>query len=265
VELQGSTALVTGASTGIGAATARAMAARGARVLLVARSEDKLAALAGQIGESADAYPCDVGDHAAVAAMAERVKAERGVPDVIVNNAGAGRFLFVEETEPEELVQMTAVPYLAAFFVTRAFVEEMMERGSGWIVNVNTPISQFAWPGALGYAGARWALRGFDSALRADLRGTGVGVTHVVPAKVSSDYFRHNPGAEQRIPRIGRIIPTLTPEQVGEAICAGVERGRRQVVVPWVLRLLYFQSRFLPRLTEWLTWRTGARRERARG
>jgi short-subunit dehydrogenase len=112
----------------------------------------------------------------------------------------------------------------------------------------------------VGYSGARWGLRGFDATLRADLRGTGVGVTHVVPAKVSSEYFEHNPGAEERIPRAARLIRTLTPEEVAEAICAGVERERREVVVPWLLRLFYLQSRFFPRLTEWVLWRTGARR-----
>jgi NAD(P)-dependent dehydrogenase (short-subunit alcohol dehydrogenase family) len=91
------------------------------------------------IGEGALACPTDVSDHHAVAQMAERIRAEEGVPDVVVNNAGAGRFLFIEETSPEELVQMTAVPYHAAFFVTRAFIVEMLARRSGRIVNVSTP------------------------------------------------------------------------------------------------------------------------------
>ena len=116
--------------------------------------------------------------------------------------------------------------------------------------------------GAIGYAGARWALRGFDAALRADLRGTGVGVTHLVPGKVSSEYFEHNPGAEQRIPRIARIVPTLTPAQVAEAICSALERERREVLVPPILRVLNAQARLAPRLTEWVVWRTGTRRAR---
>ena len=101
MNLGGRLALVTGASTGIGAATARALAGRGARVALVARSSDKLESLAAQIGEGALACPTDVSDHHAVAQMAERIRAEEGVPDVLVNNAGAGRFLFIEETSPE--------------------------------------------------------------------------------------------------------------------------------------------------------------------
>jgi short-subunit dehydrogenase len=136
----------------------------------------------------------------------------------------------------------------------------MLARGSGWVVNVNTPISHFAWPGAIGYGGSRWAMRGFDACLHADLRGTGVGVTQVVPGKVSSEYFEHNPGAEERIPSIARLIRTLSPDDVAEGICQGIERERREVIQPLMLRLLFLQARLAPRLTEWVVWRTGARR-----
>jgi short-subunit dehydrogenase len=258
--LAGSTALITGASTGIGAATARAMSQRGARVLLVARSEGPCQELAAKLGGGAAAYPTDVSDAAAVATMAERVKAEVGVPDVIVNNAGAGRFLFIEETTPEELVQMTAVPYFAAFFVTRAFIEDMLARDSGHIVNINTPVSTLVWPGAMGYAGARWAVRGFTAALRADLSRTAIEVTEVVPGKVSSEYFERNPGAEERIPSVARVLRTLTPEQTAEAICRGVERNRREVITPFLLRVFYLQARLLPRFTDWIVHRTGSKR-----
>jgi uncharacterized protein len=121
VELRDKTVLITGASSGIGAATARAMSRRGAQVLLVARSKDKLEALVRELGESANAYPCDAGDPRAVAVMAKRVQAEHGVPDAIVNNAGAGRWLSIEDTDPDEFLEMAAVPYFAAFFITRAW------------------------------------------------------------------------------------------------------------------------------------------------
>jgi NADP-dependent 3-hydroxy acid dehydrogenase YdfG len=259
VELAGKTVLITGASTGIGAATARTMSERGARTALVARSEDKLRELAGGLRE-ARAYPADVSDPAAVAELAARVADELGVPDVVVNNAGAGRWLFIEETDPEEWIRMNQVPYFAAFFVTRAFIERMIDRGSGRIVNVNTPVSALPWPGAVGYGSARWGVRGFTATLRADLRGTGVGVTEIVPAKVSSDYFENNPGAEERIPSVAKVMKTLTPEECGEMIARAVERERREVVFPLLLRLFYIQARLAPRLTEWVLWRTGARR-----
>jgi short-subunit dehydrogenase len=188
------------------------------------------------------------------------VKRDVGVPDVIINNAGAGRWLFIEETDAEEFAAMTAVPYTAAFLVTRAFIVEMLARRSGRVVVVNSPVSQLAWPGALGYAGSRWALRGFTAALRSDLRRTGVGMTEVTPGKVSSDYFDNNPAAEERIPTIVRIIPTLSAAEVAAAICAGVERERRTVITPLVLRLILAQARLFPAVNEWVVWRSGARR-----
>jgi uncharacterized protein len=144
MKLAGRTVLITGASTGIGAAAAREMAARGAQVALVARSAGPLSELALALtnaGGQAHAYPTDVSDREAVAELAERVTAELGVPDVLVNNAGAGRFLFIDETPPEEVESMMAVPFFAAFQVTRAFIGDMIARGSGHIVNVTTPVA----------------------------------------------------------------------------------------------------------------------------
>jgi NAD(P)-dependent dehydrogenase (short-subunit alcohol dehydrogenase family) len=83
----------------------------------------------------------------------------------------------VDETTPLEAVQMMAVPYFAAFYVTRAFLPRMLERNSGHIVDVSSVGSRFVWPGATAYLAARWAVRGFTEALRADLAGTGIGVT----------------------------------------------------------------------------------------
>lgn len=247
MNLAGRTVLITGASSGIGAATAREMRRRGAQTLLVARHATDL---------EGHWYPCDLSDAAAVHELARTIRADGHHPDIIVNCAGAGRFLFLDETTEDDLAAMTAVPYFAAFRVTREFVDGLRQKRSGWIVNVNSPVSRAVWPGAVAYAGARWALRGFTASLAAELKHTGVGVTEIVPGKVTSEYFTHNPGAEERIPKIGRMIPTLSCEQVAAAICDGVERERRLVVVPRILRLLLL----FPRPAEYLSWRTGARR-----
>jgi uncharacterized protein len=263
VELADKIVLITGASQGIGASTARTMAARGAEVLLLARSEDRLREVAASIeagGGRARVYPVDVSDADAVAAAAEAISTEVGTPDVIVNNAGIGRWLFIEETSPEEMRADMAVPYFAAFYVTKAFVAEMARRGSGVICNVNGPGAWFPWPGSIGYAAARWALRGFSNALRADLRGTGVTVTDVVMTKVSSEYWSNNPGSEERVPWVDKLIPTLSPERAGEIITGAVERERREVHAPLMWRGFHAFSRFFPRLTHWIVYVGGARR-----
>lgn len=247
MNLAGRTVLITGASSGIGAATAREMRRRGAQTLLVARRTTDI---------EGHWYPGDLSDARATHDLATRIRADGHQPEIIVHCAGAGRFLFLDETSAADLEAMTAVPYYAAFRITREFIDEMRDRNSGWIVTVNSPASRAVWPGAVAYAGARWALRGFTAALSAELRNTGIGVTEVIPGKVRSEYFVHNPGAEERIPKIGRVVPPLSCDDVAAAICAGIERKRRLVVIPRILRLMLL----FPRQAEYLLWRTGARR-----
>ncbi len=166
---------------------------------------------------------------------------------MIVNNAGAGRHLFFEETEPDEFEAMMAAPFYAAVYVTRAFLPGMIDRGNGYIVGVNAPVAYAPWPGAAGYAISRWALRGLLEVLRADLRGTGVVVGEVVASKVASGYWEHNPGSEEALPRLARTTRALTPDGVAATIVRAIERERRVSFRPRLLRQLVFLSRLFPR------------------
>lgn len=263
MELRGATVLVTGASSGIGAATARTMAEAGATVLLLARSESALNDVLDDIeaagGEGA-AFPVDLTDDAAVRAVAETIADRHGTPDVIVNNAGIGRFLPIEETDPEDAAAMIEVPYLAAFRVTRAFIEGMLERDSGHIVNVTSAASYVPWPGSTAYASARWAVRGFTEALRADLRETDIGVSLVAATTVESPYWEHNPGSREKVPAIARLFGTLSPQDVARGIVRAVETERSTVFLPFRFRVAAVLARMFPGLFDWLTWRTGWRR-----
>ena len=122
--------LITGASSGIGAEIARQFSSSGVRVILLARNEDKLTDLVNDIrasGGEAHAYAVDVGVHEDVVEIASQIKVDVGIPSVIINNAGGGKWRFIEETEYEEAVEMIKAPYLGAFFITKAFMPEMLE------------------------------------------------------------------------------------------------------------------------------------------
>lgn len=262
----GRVVVVTGASSGIGAAAARAFAAGGARVALVARDEGRLTAVRAEIaavGGDAHHWAVDCADRGAVEAAAHAIESELGVPDVIVNSAGAGQALFFEETPPEEFERALAAPFLAAVNITRAFMPGMLARRSGVVVNVGSPAAYVPWPGAAGYAIGRWAMRGLSEVLHAELRDTGVHCTNVVPARVESAYFDNNPGFFERVPRFALLAGRLAPERVAEAIVEAASRDRRDVFIPFRLRAFVLFARLFPGVSSWGMALTGARRGRA--
>jgi short-subunit dehydrogenase len=103
-------------------------------------------------------------------------------------------------------------------------------------------------------------MRGFTQALRLDLRGTGVRVLEMVPSKVTSTYFEHNPHSEERLPAITKLVPTLTPERVAAVLVRGIEQNRRRIVTPVMLKLVLLMRALAPGLVDWMMWRSGARR-----
>jgi short-subunit dehydrogenase len=264
MDVSGKLVVVTGASQGIGAATSGALAKQGARVILIARTQAKLQAVADQItaaGGEAHARPCDLSDPQAVQAMADAIMAELGVPDVIIHCAGAGRWLSVEETPIAEAVHMMQAPYFAAFFTTGAFLPKMIERRSGLIVTVQSPMSRVVAGGCTGYAAARYALRAFNEGLRADLRGTGVKTCEAMFGEVGSDYFTNNPGSLERIPKIASaLLPTLSTEDVANALLVAVRKEPSLFMRPFMLKVILVLLWMFPPVVRWLVVKTGWQR-----
>ncbi len=254
--------MVTGASSGIGEATARALAAGGWRVVLVARRADRLDGVAGEIvaaGGAAMAVAIDAADGVAVDRMADRVRAEWGAPRLVVNSAGAGVWRFLEETTADQIDTMIGAPYLAAAHVSRAFVGDMVAARSGHLIHIGSPASIIPWPGATAYTASRWALRGLHEALRQDLRGTGITSSLVCFGEVSSEYFDANPGSRQHMPSLGRVIPLTAPERCAEVILGVVDHPRPVVFHPFALRVMAWTAAVVPGPMRWLIARTGRR------
>lgn len=252
MKIQGKLVVITGASSGIGEATAKAVARKGGKAILLARSKSELERVAGEIralGGSASIFPVDLSSAGDLSRAAQTIIAEQGAPDIVINNAGAGRWLTVGETGEGDAQQMMAVPTIAAFDLTRAFLPHLLERGSGHFVNVTSVASFLVWPGAAAYTAARWAMAGFTRALQAEVRGSGVSVTLAVFGSVSSPYWTHNPGSEERLPRINGLIPSLTPEQTARAIVRGIEWNARNIIKPGIFRLLFLLNALFPGTT----------------
>jgi NADP-dependent 3-hydroxy acid dehydrogenase YdfG len=189
--------------------------------------------------------------------MAERARRDHGIPNVIVNSAGAGKWKRIEHTSPNEAVSMMGAPYLAAFNTTHAFMDGMLERNSGVIIHISSPVSLFTWPSSVGYAASRWAMRGMHQALCDDLYRTGVRSCHLVFGKVSSEYFENNPGAEERIPKIAMTVRTLTPGDCAEIIANVARRPRRESIYPLMMRFYYWTNLVFPWMVRKLLRFTG--------
>lgn len=243
--------LVTGASSGIGAAVAERFAQKGAHVLLLARNAARLEQTAHAVraaGGTATPYTIDLQDRAATVETAARIEAEEGTPDLLVHNAGAGRWRPLVQTSPAEAADMIGVPYLAAFDLTRTFAPAMIARGSGGITFVTSPASYLAWPNASAYIAARRALAGFAEALQSELKPAGIVVTIAILGTVDSPYFDNNPGSREHIPAAdSRLLPVLTVNEAADAIVEGTERRKRFVIKPAAYRALFVLNALFPK------------------
>jgi uncharacterized protein len=228
VQLDGSTALLTGATGGIGQAIAVAFGAAGARVLLSGRRAELLEELQARLGEGAASLPADLAEPGAAAELAERA----GAVDVLVANAGLPGSGRLDGFTPEEIDRALDVNLRAPMQLTRALLPGMLERGRGHIVLVSSLSGKVASSGSAVYSATKFGLRGFAAGLREDLHLSTVGVTVVYPGFVSEAGMFAESGA-----RLPRWAGTVTPRQVAEAVVKGVEREKAEIdVAPLSLR-----------------------------
>ena len=188
--LQDRRVLVTGASRGIGAAVARRLAAAGARVALLARGKDALAALAREIGGGALGLACDVRDTETLThALAQLPDRMGGAPEIIVNNAGAFVNAPAHETSVQSFSDTLAVNLTAPFAVVRALLPAMRAAKSGHVVTIGSIADRTAFPGNSAYSASKFGLRALHEVLRAELRGTGVRASLIAPGPVDTDIW----------------------------------------------------------------------------
>lgn len=221
--LAGRSALVTGASRGIGAAAARALAMAGARVVLVSRSTRELAALAESLPHGAAVLSSDLSQPASASNVAAGARDLLGAdPDILVHAAGTFPLASVEATSDEDLQTAFALNATAPILLTRAFLPTMRARGSGHVVMIGSIADRYVFPSNAVYAASKHALRAATEALRAELRGSGVRTTLVSPAATDTPIWDpHDPDAAAHLPNRDQM---LRPEDVADAVLWAVTR-----------------------------------------
>lgn len=223
-------AVVTGASSGIGAATVRLLAEKGWRCIVVARREDRLRTLAEEVDGEVEV--CDVADRGAVEAMAARILERHPAVHLLVNNAGMparGTFLVVDSELIERVVH---VNYLGGVWCARALLPGLRWAAASdraHVVNVVSVAGTTAFAPAGAYAASKHAQLAFSRSLAAALGGTGIAVHAVLPGFVETEGFPQKGVLKSRL--MSRFV--IQPERVAEAIVRAIEKNKREVTVPW--------------------------------
>jgi NADP-dependent 3-hydroxy acid dehydrogenase YdfG len=225
----GRVAVITGASSGIGEATARALAAGGHRLALLARRADRIQALAAELGDGAIAIEADVTDRDSIVAAAERVQSALGGADILVNNAGVMLLAPFTSNQRAEHRQMVEVNLLGAITATEVFLDQLRD-GGGDLVNISSVAGRTARPGNAVYAATKWGLNGWSEGLRQELQPD-VRVTVIEPGAVATELTDHITDADTKR-ATQRFVKDLAiaSEDIAEVIAFAVTRPRRMTL-----------------------------------
>lgn len=244
--LKDKVAIITGASSGIGRATALELATRGVRVALAARRVQLLEETAGEIqnlGGKASIFPTDVTDQAQVERLVRDVLNDWGQIDILVSNAGQYIRSPIENMTIEDLQTSMAVNYYSNLYAILAVLPHMRQRGSGYIVVVTSMDGKKGVPSDAPYTSAKFAMTGFLEVLRQELYGTGVQVSNILPGRVDTQFIKNL--------QFTWISKPIQPESVARAVVRAIEKNHPEVIIPARARLLHYANVFSPRLGDW--------------
>ncbi len=235
MDYQNKIIVITGASSGIGEATAIEFAKKGASIVLVARREEKLRNVEKKLSKfniNTLVIPCDVSNKPDVEQMAKLVIEKFQRIDVLVNNAGFAIYGSVKDLSVEEIESQMATNYFGMIYCIKKFLPKMIEQNSGHIVNVASVAGSFGLPGIASYCASKFAMLGFSEGLKHELKGTNVGITVVSPIMVKTNFFDH-PSFEN-MPKYSAT--SLNSKTVAKAILKASNSSRLEIIVPSVVR-----------------------------
>ena len=259
--------IVTGASSGIGEATARLFAAEGYRVVLAARRMNRLQAIAEDIrrsGGQALPVPTDVSQYESVERMVQETIVRWGRIDILFNNAGFGRVGWLESLDPvKDVRQPLAVNLLGTIYCSQAVLPQMIEQRRGHIINMSSILGLLGTPTYTVYTASKFGVRGFSQALRREVSIWGIKVSAIYPGGVSETEFAAKSGSQRRKTAIStpRWL-RLTAQQVAQAVYRVTQRPKSIVVLPWMLRYTVWLNNMMPSVVDKLIENRFVRRER---
>lgn len=234
-DLKGRLALVTGASAGIGEATARALAENGCSLVLVARREERLKRLADELTSEHDVqvHPValDVSDREAVDRWAKENEALVERTDVIVNNAGLARGMdLLQEGDPEDWQTMVDTNIMGSLYLTRKVLPHMIERKSGDVVNIGSTAGRWVYPRGAVYAATKHAVRVLSEGLRMDLMGTGLRVVNIEPGLVETEFSKVRLKDDEAAADVYADMTPLVPQDIADAVLWSLQCPRHMNV-----------------------------------
>lgn len=255
--------LVTGASAGIGAATARLYGKRKYRVVLAARRVERLKGLAEEIrhmgGESLPVQT-DISDLSQIKELVEKVQAKFGRIDILVNNAGMGRLKWLDELDPEDdIAYQVKVNLLGTIQMTRLVLPGMIERKSGHIINISSVAAWVAPPTYTIYTATKFGIKGFSESLRREVGEFGIHVGTLFPGSVATEFDRYA-GVSWETERATPSWMLLSPEEVARAIDRMVQKRKRRMIIPLVMKVAVWSNLFFPGLVDWVLSRYFSRK-----
>lgn len=255
--LEGQVALVTGASSGIGRAAAEALAGAGCRLVLAARSVQRLEALAEQLSSTTEALvtPMNVTDGEQVGIAVQRALEHFGRIDILLNNAGIGKLDWLERLDARIGVERQLdVNLTGTILMSQAVLPSMQSQRSGTIINMGSTASYIATPTYSVYAASKFGVRGFSDALRRETRPWGIKVAVIYPGAVRTG-FAADSVAKRRSGLTSPRALQLTPQKVAAAVVSLARRPRRSLIIPWTMRPLISLATLFPVLVDWATVR----------
>jgi short-subunit dehydrogenase len=248
--LQNKKVLITGASVGIGLATAIRFAEEGANVWALARNRERLEELSKQEGGPPRMVPivADVSDGPGMEETCNQILTELGTPDVIVANAGIGLDASFENTSDEDLAHVFEVNVFGLVRTIRPFVAGMVERGDGRIILVSSVIGKRGIPNYSAYCGSKFALDGIAEALRSELFRSGVKVGVVYPSSTQTEFHNRlkRKGTGQKQKRLTRH----SADSVARAIVKTARSGRRSMILSVEGKFLHYANRHMPAILD---------------